>query len=260
MAKDTKGRRLPLADALIGVAGLAVGLFFGLWRGGAFDPRPELASLTLNAPGMKEAARADELAGEGKLAEAVRVLEGAEETDGCRAALLLLRARGSVESDPGKALSALGEFITDYQGSWRRWEAMLLAVRALLALGQRKDAEETLKTALLFEPRRRERGDRPIGRRGAWPGCTHAAWLTLAQLTYEDGAYSDAKDAAELVPEERGGEVFARSPQRPAALLLWARALSAQGAEKTARAGLMEIVDLFPESPEAAEARELLER
>lgn len=213
--------------------------------------------MLLDAPGMKAAARADELAGEGKLAEAVRVLEDAE---GCRAALLLLRARRGVESDPEKALEALGEFLTDYPRSWRRWEAVLLTARALSAIGKHEDAREALKTALMFEPRRLKHADKSIGRRGPWPGCTHAAWLAYARLSYEDGAYSDAKEAAELVPEDCTGEVFVHSPERPAALLLWAKAMEARGAARTARAGLLKLLDLFGGTPEAAEARGLLRR
>ena len=255
-----KAGHLPRADAFAAVTGLAAGLFFGVWTGGALDPPPDPSSAALRAPGMKEAARAEDLAGEGRLDEALRVLGEAEESEGCRAAALLLRARRAVESDPWEALSALGDFLTLHPRSWRRWEAALLVARALDALGKREDAREALKTALMFEPKRLKRADKPIGRRGPWPGCTHAAWLALARMRFEDGAYSDAKEAAELVPEKCRGEIFAHSPQRPAALLLWAKAMAARGAPKTARAGLTELLQLFPDSPEAAEAGELIKR
>ena len=247
-------------EGVAAAVGLALGLVLGLWAGGTFDPRPDLSSITLDAPGLEKVLRAQDLAREGRPEEALRAFGKAEGSEGCRAALLLLQAGTRVESDPNAALEPLGEFLNRWPESWRRWEAVLLVVRALDALGKREEAKETLKTALLFEPKRLKLADRPIGKRGPWPGCTHSAWLELARLSHEDGAYADAKEAAELVPDKSKGEVFRRSPERPAALLIWAKALDARGMERTARAALTELISLFPRSPEAAEAEELLNR
>jgi len=168
-------------------------------------------------------------------------------------------------------LSRLGD------GAVIRPRVVALGARAKFAMREGAEVVDFVEESLRRDPRRAAVAERPIGRRGAWPGTTHELLVMLGDA-YLDAAAAAPEDADEnegpnkreltesaaytyrLVPRVPFREIYAVSPRYAEARLRLGRAYMALGKDERARIALDEIVRDFPAAAEKDEAVRLLGR
>jgi len=197
---------------------------------------------------------------------------GAEElAEGARIGEILERADGLAAAGKHRqAVKLYFDLLSQIpDGGWIRPSVVAKGARAKFAMGEGAEVVDFVRFALATDPRRQEKADRPIGRRGPWPVSAHELLILLGDA-YLDAAAAEeeaakkrellesAAHAYELVPRTPFRELRATSPRYGEARLRLGRTHVKLGRPERARVVLEEIVRDFPASPEREEAARLL--